>query len=552
MDPLLMQAIKENTPKINPIIGNGLAYHEGGKILEFVDRLWRMNSSSFPDGMTYLGCEKCSPKEGYQFETRVVNNTTRRYDINKNDIRLCAFIFEYNGQILRKYLYLPFIRPHGFMYLNDTKYVVAPIVSDGVITVKPDSIFVKLIKMKLWFYRIYTQIIVDGQREYGTLYHSKVHNKPNSNEAGQNNIKMKTSLVHYLMCKFGMTKTLEMFGVKNWHMLSKTEFRERMEEFPTKDWVVIESTGKKPSLTYLHKAPYEETPWVFVVKRKEFEARYSVKNVFASIFYTLDHFPSPKRINPDYIDDVDVWRAMLGETIHSSNEHYAVVKDSMDRHIVSLDEYVDEMVRDGFKRIGIEIRDIYDLFIYIIENFNSLISDSNKDINSNGLYGKQLQILNYLLYGIIRAINNCYFSLSGLRIEQQNKPDKLIRIEDIDKCLRAIRPEEILKIKKEHAGIIVVDDPTDLPLLKVGRIVVLQEKSDKRRTSQDNFDVNSPNNRLHESLIESGGALTMSKGDPSGRNRINLFVNLSDDYTIIPNPELAPVMDELRALMGKG
>ena len=89
----------------------------------------------------------------------------------------------------------------------------------------------------------------------------------------------------------------------------------------------------------------------------------------------------------------------------------------------------------------------------------------------------------------------------------------------------------------------------DLPLLKLGRLAVLQEKSDKIRTSNTTFDVNDPKNILHESLIETSGALDMSKSDPSGRNRINPYVTLSEDFTVIPNPELKDKIDEIASLL---
>ena len=43
----------------------------------------------------------------------------------------------------------------------------------------------------------------------------------------------------------------------------------------------------------------------------------------------------------------------------------------------------------------------------------------------------------------------------------------------------------------------------------------------------------------------------MAKADPAGRNRINLFVKLSDDLTIIPNEELEPIMSSLRDKLGQ-
>lgn len=549
MNPELCKLIANKTPVIDPRIGDGISYSESHKIPAFIDRVLRINSASFPKGMVYKGLRKATPLEGYKYQTRPLNNI-RRYDINRNDIRLHVFDFEYNGTPLSKYIYLPFISRHGFMYMNGVKYVVSPVVADGIMTIKPNSIFVKLIKTKLWFERFVTQVVVDGVREYVPIYFSKIHHKESDSNSGGRMIKMKPTLVHYLCCKYGLTKTLELFGLTNVQMVDIQEFKNNQDRYPREDWVVIESTGKKPAHTYSYML-YTPMQYLFLVPRQQYESVSTSLSVLGTLIYVLEHFPSPRRMNPDVINNIDAWRLMLGESIRSSDEHYAVIKNAMDKHMISLDEYVDEMVHEDFKRIGYgQIDSVYKLFIFIVQNFNSMVSEVNKIATSNSFYGKQFQVLQFLLFNIVKAINRCYFELNGLRIEQERDLNKLIKDDDIRKILNNIRPEEIMRIK-EHAEIIPVEDPTDLPLLKLGRIVVPQEKSDKLRTAKTSFDVNSPENKLNASLIEAGAALDMAKADPAGRNRLNLFVNLSDDLTIIPNPKLEPIMSELRDKLGQ-
>ena len=223
MNPLLNKFIKDNTPVIDPRIGDGLSYSESNKIPAFIDRVLRINSASFPKGLVYIGLRKATPLEGYRYQTRALNNI-RRYDINRNDIRMYVFHFEFNGTPMQKYIYLPFISRHGFMHMNGVKYVVSPVVADGIMTIKPNSIFVKLIKTKLWFERFVSQIVVDGVREYVPIYFSKIHHKESDSNSGGRMIKMKPTLVHYLCCKYGMTKTLELFGFSNVLMVNVDEF----------------------------------------------------------------------------------------------------------------------------------------------------------------------------------------------------------------------------------------------------------------------------------------------------------------------------------------
>ncbi len=506
-----MQLIKENTPKIDPRVGEGLAYYQSKSIPDFVDHLFRMNSIAFPEGLKYLGYERASPIEGYKILTKPTSNSVRKYDINRNDVRVVNYLFEWEGKIIKKGIYLPFISRFGFIHLNNVKYIITPVVSDGIVTVKPNSIFIKLIKTKLWFERLNYQFHVDGTREYAPVYYSDIHNKPSDGNLVEKMVKMKCTLVHYLVCKFGLTQTLKMFNIKKFIMMSKEDFVKEQNNYPKEKWVVIESADKKPARTYLYKF-YNPQQFLFLVDRKEFENSPSAKSVFCTIMYVLDHFTSPKRMNPR-------------------------------------DGYVDDMVRNDFARIGYPaFETLYHLFVFIINEFNQMVSEVSRSSESNTVYGKQLQVLQYLLFNITKAVNNSYYKLGNLKNEQLSNPRKQIRPDDIVNCLAMIRTDEILRIK-EHAEIIPVEDPTDLPLLKLGRLAVLQEKSDKIRTSNTTFDVNDPKNILHESLIETSGALDMSKSDPSGRNRINPYVTLSEDFTVIPNPELKDKIDEIASLL---
>lgn len=553
MNPLLIERIKEDTPHIDERIGLGLSYHDNPNIPLYVDRLFRINSKRFPKKLKYLGCEKVPPKEGYQYMTRISNNNTRKYDINKNDIRLYAFNFDFDGQPIRKYIYLPFIRRHGFMWMNGVKYMVAPVMADGIITIKPTEIFVKLIKIKLWFERIRSvNIFVDGVSEYTSIYHSKIHNKKDTGRT-DNFIKMKCTLVHYLCCKFGMTKTLEMFGFKpgSVQMLNEDDFETAADlsnQYPTEDWVIVKSNGRKPPHSYLYPY-YEPTKMFFAVRRHEWETIRSAKTVIGTLIYVLSHYTRYNRMNPDIVDNTEAWRSMMGEAICSTSDHASIIQDNIDKHMVSLDGYVDDMTIDDFERIGLgHIDSIYKLFVYIVENFIDLTSEISQISKSNTLYGKQLQICQFLLFDLTKAINNAYFNLSTLRLEEDRNPNVPVKYEAVRKAIESIRAEVVMQIKN-HTEIIVVDDPADLPILKMGRIVIPQEKSDKARTSNTQFNVEDPSVALHESLLECGAAFDMSKADPSGRSRLNPYVTITDDYTIVPNPDLADKIEAVKKLL---
>ena len=545
MNPKLFSAIESNNPKIDPRIGDGLAYSVNDQIPIYIDNLWKTYSESFPKKLKYLGYEPCNPKEGFSYLTRK-NSTNRRFDININDIRLYAFNFEYDGRPIRKYIYLPFVRRHGFIYLNDNKYIITPVIADNIFTVKPERLFVKLIKMKIWFERMNISVIIDGNMEHCTLFYSEIYNKPYT---GETNIKLKTSVVLYLLAKYGITHTLSLFGVKQWEMMSKEELIKNKDKYPSDKYVIIESTGFKPKKTWLHKYPYTPHQWVFVVNRKEFLKTSSPRNVFATIIYILDHYPDERRINTGNIDNINVWRTILGEAILGTNEHPSIVKDTVNRHMISLDEYIDAIMRIKFSELKLNFRNIYDLFVFVINNFNNLVSEVKNIEKSSSIYGKKLSVLDFLVFKLVKAITNLYFTLRDMKTKEEKDPNYVILFENIKKNIDTIRAEEIMKIKKDQAELLTVSDSTDLPLIKIGRMATPQEKSDKIRCKNSKISPNDPDYKLHESLIECGSFVDMSKNDPSGRNRFNLFINLDDNYDIIPNIEVKPIIDNVADLL---
>lgn len=561
MNPRFVEGVMKRTPAIDPRIGLGLAYHLNSGIPQYVSSLFSCNASRFPTRLKYVGYREATPYEGYAYMTRVLNNS-RFHDINKNDIRLYCFMFRWegpNGDVreINKYIYLPFIRRHGFMYMNGVKYIVVPVMADGVMTIKPTEVFIKLIKTKLWFEKINNvPFVVDGEPEYTNVYTSKIHNK-NSKNKQIDSIKMKPILYHYLFCKYGVSETFRQLHGHSFRddvvCFNKSKWDEISEQYPREEWVIIESLGKKPNKTYLYPI-YNPSNIAFLIRRElyedpRFHADY--KNFFGSMYYVLDHYTSEHRMNPNMLDDVGAWRSMMGEVIVSSLDHVATIKSAIEKHMVSLDGYVDDMVRSEFDRSGIhDINSVYDLFLYIIKNFTRLTGSVMETETANSLYYKQLQVYQFLLFDLTKSINNVYFELSSLRLEEERDPSLNIKVEAIVKILDGIRPNVVMQIKN-HGEIIVVDDPTDLPLLKLGRMVTTQEKSDKAKTSRTPFNPNSPTSALHESILEVGAAFDMPKSDPSGKSRLNPHVMIDDQYRIIPNPELKEIMDATRKLLYK-
>ena len=51
---------------------------------------------------------------------------------------------------------------------------------------------------------------------------------------------------------------------------------------------------------------------------------------------------------------------------------------------------------------------------------------------------------------------------------------------------------------------------------------------------------------LHASIAEAGQYNHLPKGEPTGRNRINPYVRLGSDWSIVRNPQIAGFLDSIQ------
>lgn len=551
MNPKLVSFISSNSPKIDTRIGEGIAYTESKKVLGFLDKLINMHTRVFPKGLVYHGIRLATPREEFLFRINGKNyqrepgTGTSKFKLIKEDVRLAIIHFEYKGESIEKPLYIPFVRRHGIMYINGSKYVFTPVLADGTITAKHDCVFTKFLKIKLFFKRREFSFFEDGVLKHVGVVYSNVHNKRNE-EAKTQPILFMSTLANYLMAKYGMSGMLAKFGIHKYKMLEVAEYQEYVDQYPESEWVTITSTNKKPNGSYKYNY-YHPTQFMLLVNREEYTNCPIGPEIMGSILFTMDHYTLKSRINPDNINDVNTWQDIIGESIHSSNESYTVIRDGMVKHMASLDGYVDTLVREDLAKIGVHnIENIFDFFEYILLNFKPLTENAyNRDLSGSS-YGKQIQVLPFLLYNIIYTINSSvYFPMLTISTEEARDPNRETTIQEIRKNLDKIKPNAFHGLLKWYAGLMILDDPTDNNLYKMGRTITLQERSDKIRTRNSATDINAPDSLLDASLLETGATYDMTKRNPTGRNRLNVFITIDENGVILRNPELKQIIDSV-------
>ena len=100
MDSSLRELIVRETPKINPVIANGIAIVHMREAEAYINSILTDVSKDFPPGLEYVGCRRCTPEEEYRVVTMKKNNK-RQLDIARSDLYLMKYLFKYCNSFIR-------------------------------------------------------------------------------------------------------------------------------------------------------------------------------------------------------------------------------------------------------------------------------------------------------------------------------------------------------------------------------------------------------------------------------------------------------------------
>lgn len=534
MDALFARLLEEHTPKVNREVMNGLACFYMKRAEEYVNKIFKSASNSFPPGLVYLGYERCTPAEEFAVTTKVRYNK-RTTDLAKSDLYLVKFKFSYKDEpLLDHYLYLPYINDAGIFSLGGAMYHVTPVLSDKVISPGVDNVFVRLLRDKIIFKRCYHTVIINDKRETIHVPWSQIHRKLKNDNKVPITTKANTTIVHYLFAKFGFTETFMKFtGCKP--VIGEEEINEKT--YPSSEWIICSSSQVKPK-TYIHEA-YIPTNIRIAIPKQYWSNM--TKSLIVGFFYIVDHFPNRFKV-PNYVEHTNLWMILLGHIVFSGNYGENKLYNSIKDHFVSLDDYVDNIIIEKLEESNYFVKDFYDLLAIILDNFNNLILDND---NAASLYGKNLEILYYMLYEVTSGIFRINFKLS----KQTNK--RPLTIKDIQEAFN--KNLKIGAVFGLSSGKIITESVSysgDHKYFKLTSKIVEQEnlpggaRGKARRTTVDE------SKHIDISAVEAGSVLFMSKANPSPSTRVNMFVSLDlNTGTILANPKLADIRNETQRLL---
>lgn len=535
MNKLFARLCEENTPRVNSPVMDGLAVTYMRHAEEYIDKVFRSASKSFPEGLKYLGYERCTPEEEYLESTKIKNNK-RSFDLAKSDLYLVKYSFSYMDQpIPNRYIYLPFVNDGAILSLGGSRFAITPVISDKVISPGFDNLFVRLLRDKIIFKRTYHAVVINGKRETNHVIWSQIYRKNRSGKKPAATTKANTAIAHYLFAKHGFSAVFQKYcGFVP--IVGTTEITP--ENYPEDQWIICESTKVKPK-TFIGDF-YTASEMKLAVPKDQWNN--ITKGLVVGFFYVVDHFPN--RLLPTYLDSINTWMILLGHIVFSGHFGENKLYQNILEHFISLDDYIDTIVTEKLKECNYEVNDFYDLLVLVISEFNSMVLDNTNSANS--MYGKNLEVLYYVLYDITASIFKVNFRLGKLA----SKKNPLTMNDVIETFNRNVKPGAIFGLASGKIITESVSYSGDHKYFKITSKITEQESLPGATRGKGKRLSVGVDKHLDISMVEAGSVLFLSKSNPSPTNRINPFVELDiTTGTILPNGKFTELRNRTQSAL---
>lgn len=536
----MVTRIADNIQPPNPKIANGISWHQSkdGGALSYLNEVVECAAKDFPAGVTYEGYKPCSPEEEYAFLTRARGGKSdkKTFEIQQSDVYLVKYMFALNGDtsVLNPvYLLLPNIKRYGRMRIMGNTYFISPVLADPLMSVGKDSIFTIMTRDKFTFERSPYSFIANGDRVVTKVAWSWLHKKAYSKNNGKTaKWKAKTTLVHYMFSKFGFTETMRRFAHVD-PIVGTTDITP--DKYPAEDWVVCESVWNTPTHRgYVPKGVKRDgyAPSEIRIAIPKDKWTQECQAIIAAFFYTVDRYP--RTIGAKDVDATIAWATVLGYIldIYSASEGL-MLQNVLEKHIPSLEDTLDTMVKRRLEDIGIPSEDIYDLMFYLTMRlaYMGVVSDSEL----LDLWSKRFIVLRYTLSEIINKVNRCMYTLNEEASRRELDP------KTVNMALRTIQPTLILGLNsgQKHPEAKLSTSSGECTIFTDTYQINAQGKAGHNASNKGKIDKDDPRNHASPDKSRVNGFTFITGADPTKNTIVNPMLDIDGNgRPVFPIDEL--------------
>ena len=336
-----------------------------------------------------------SPEERVHFELRpTVNKATRpRVPLTVTHMRLVEYRVRFEKEIISTKLYAPYMFDN-MLFMNDKRTMIRKIIleqtfsrmqdkdKDGVL-VSPIRVNLKFNRRKTFTIYSYLDRMISYRRFIITagLFHGKQASKI-----------CETTIIHYMLAKFGFLRTLHRFGLSEQDISFVTEIgqdTDLFEYFAARQFNSGDSSG----------------PGLFLKVNRGILLDDQAAKFVVNLMYVL-HFFDLQDIDNVYLDDGYIFKVMLGMIIFGRSAIPKALTNA-ETNLRSVDYFIDPITKRRFNNFGVHIEDTYDLLVYLFKNIDAYMVNTK----SQDIYQSRIDVTNGILVEAYahKIVGNLYY-----------------------------------------------------------------------------------------------------------------------------------------------
>jgi len=497
----IIAAVKKQLPKFNEDIIRGIRTKEIDGAVDFIVERIREAILVIGEDVELMGWQTVSPYERAIYE---INNSkiSKSVSIYPDEVILIKFIFRFETTTFEKLLYIPYIFEDYNIVVGGTKYTMQLNMTEKLFSKMRNGVTIKVIRSPISFWKDklfnYTGVVSD-KTYTDTVITTKIHYRKSSSAKN----KLRPTVIHYLICKFGFEGTLDRLNI------------------PRDQCLFVQNINKEDTETFEYfraQSGSSKQEGVYLKINKELLKKVYVKRFVASILYVMTGF---RKIHFDTLisDSTTMFKIWLGKIIYNKNTGSASALNYMDSHIESFDNYLDTLIRTIFHSEGIMVNDIYDLLVYIFFNIDEILLK----YPNNNFYNKKINILNAVIIDTI--VTSLYTSIYKHE-KNKNSKNMLKVVSD----MLAIFPRHIIKKMNKSVNV-----KFNANYYNDNGLISIWGKMTKRlgsSTASGNT-LQAPVNRFHTSFITTESMVGFSSANPDSNALINPFVVIDENGGVL-------------------
>lgn len=377
--------VSRSMPQFNSDLFYGFRKRKIEAIVKYLDSAFQQTVAFFNNKLKYIGYRYLSPEERIEY---LFENALRKgyVSIRDTETSLVFFEFDFQGTIVPISIEIPYLINECVVY-NDTKYYpLFPIVEKGGVNVTDNgTVIVKVMRIPITFGRRsgdkrMLQSIA-GNQYWDLLLTVKIY------QGAVSKIGERLPLVLYHLCRKGFNETMRLYNI------------------PDGSITVVKEADPKDTVFEYFMLPNG----LYIKARKEMMHNIHFKRMVISLF---ELFMTNSNFTVDDVvgDDTTYYCTTLGLYIGSKNREAPVnllILNNAWKHLDMTDLMLDGVAIKKLASVGIDVKDTYDLLLYMFFNIDKMIIA----YNPLDVYEKTLGSLDQLMANIIRDISKQQYAV---------------------------------------------------------------------------------------------------------------------------------------------